>query len=517
MSFALDILTLGTAWAHVLLAPYTKVEESFNLHATHDILFYGVSPPALPNYDHFTFSGAVPRSFLGSLALAYISTPVIHLATHFELLSSKFDTQVLIRLVLATLNALPLCLLRRAVGRRFGRPTGLLFALLTSTQFHLPFWMGRTLPNMFALVFVNLATYFLINRSPNSPRPSSCQTQTALALLIFATATLRAELAPFLGFVTLQSLFNGTLRLRRAIVAGLLSIGSYTALTIGVDTYFWAAPTPLWPELASLRFNIYEGKSADWGVSPAHAYISTHLPKLLLGAFPLALFGLLIDSRVRSLSIPSLALIAAMSAIGHKEWRFVVYAIPVLNIAAARGAHWMMSRRKGSFFGRILFLAASGLILANCLATAILTRTSMANYPGGTALAQFNALLAPRANVHVHISNLAAQTGASLFLQTHAPPYPAFIDASSANNWTYDKTEDLSARDLAAMPGLTHAITEAPLGRGWTVVDVVKGFERWALQRDVKGLVEREGIEGLLGVLKMVEGEKLWILERNGA
>ena len=38
----MDILILSTAWAHVLLAPYTKVEESFSLHATHDVLFYGV-------------------------------------------------------------------------------------------------------------------------------------------------------------------------------------------------------------------------------------------------------------------------------------------------------------------------------------------------------------------------------------------------------------------------------------------------------------------------------------------
>ena len=49
MSLALDALIFATAYAHVLLAPFTKVEESFNLHATHDVLMYGVKPPSLPN------------------------------------------------------------------------------------------------------------------------------------------------------------------------------------------------------------------------------------------------------------------------------------------------------------------------------------------------------------------------------------------------------------------------------------------------------------------------------------
>ena len=42
MELALDGVILATAWLHVSLAPYTKVEESFNLHATHDLLMYGV-------------------------------------------------------------------------------------------------------------------------------------------------------------------------------------------------------------------------------------------------------------------------------------------------------------------------------------------------------------------------------------------------------------------------------------------------------------------------------------------
>lgn len=48
MSTALDLALLAASWTHVFLAPYTKVEESFNLHATHDVLFYGVEWASLP-------------------------------------------------------------------------------------------------------------------------------------------------------------------------------------------------------------------------------------------------------------------------------------------------------------------------------------------------------------------------------------------------------------------------------------------------------------------------------------
>lgn len=43
-------------------------------------------------------------------------------------------------------------MVRRGVARRFGRPTALFFAILTCTQFHLPFYASRTLPNSFALI-----------------------------------------------------------------------------------------------------------------------------------------------------------------------------------------------------------------------------------------------------------------------------------------------------------------------------------------------------------------------------
>lgn len=50
-----DLLFLVVSWTHVLLAPYTKVEESFNLHVTHDVLMYGVSPKSLRNVSFCSF------------------------------------------------------------------------------------------------------------------------------------------------------------------------------------------------------------------------------------------------------------------------------------------------------------------------------------------------------------------------------------------------------------------------------------------------------------------------------
>lgn len=67
---------------HLVVAPYTKVEESFNLQATHDILRYGiptsdVAASLREEYDHFTFPGSVPRTFVGPVVLAGLSKPVI--------------------------------------------------------------------------------------------------------------------------------------------------------------------------------------------------------------------------------------------------------------------------------------------------------------------------------------------------------------------------------------------------------------------------------------------------------
>lgn len=87
---------IGLIWLHLAAAPFTKVEESFNIQATHDILFYGIpwtntSQALSSQYDHVEFPGSVPRTFIGALVLAGFTSPWVEWLTepqHIQILGT---------------------------------------------------------------------------------------------------------------------------------------------------------------------------------------------------------------------------------------------------------------------------------------------------------------------------------------------------------------------------------------------------------------------------------------------
>lgn len=118
VDFTINLLIPGLILVHLFAAPYTKVEESFNIQATHDILNYGVpwvnaTAAIADKFDHATFPGSVPRTFAGALVLAGASTPFA------SMLSSPDQVQILARAILGLANALALLSLRSAVDTAY--------------------------------------------------------------------------------------------------------------------------------------------------------------------------------------------------------------------------------------------------------------------------------------------------------------------------------------------------------------------------------------------------------------
>jgi alpha-1,6-mannosyltransferase len=47
--FAMDWMFLIMAFSYIVAVPFNKVEESFNLHAAHDVIMYGTGADTLHN------------------------------------------------------------------------------------------------------------------------------------------------------------------------------------------------------------------------------------------------------------------------------------------------------------------------------------------------------------------------------------------------------------------------------------------------------------------------------------
>ncbi|ORY96158.1 Alg9-like mannosyltransferase family-domain-containing protein [Syncephalastrum racemosum] len=484
---------------YCLLCPYTKVEESFNIQATHDILHHGLD---LQSYDHQEFPGVVPRTFLGSIILALPLTIVTRLR------QSLLTEQILARLLLGGSVSLALAQLSGAIRKLLGAPAATAFVLLSCCQFHLIFWSSRTLPNTFALPLVLLGLSEWIRSLAELPLP---HLKRMIYYLTAAGVIFRFEAGIFLAILVATEWFLGRISLATLLLHGFIMAMFCLTLTVGVDSFFWGYW--LWPEGCVFYFNAILNKSSEWGTMPFYSYFVLFLPRLLMVSYPLAALAFVCDTRVRRLLFPALVYIGVFSALPHKEWRFIMYTIPLFTAAAASlvGQLWIYRRR--SWLYCISLLAIIGGALLSLAGSGLLVYISSLNYPGGHALSKLHMVEEPSATLSVHMDVLTAMTGATRFGE-HNP------------QWSYHKNESHVTSDDFIEAGYTHLITHTDPAQypEFEIMDEIKGLDSVRLRhpRAYLELLRKEpSIQHLIPIdirittklytLKLKNPQKTWI------
>ena len=461
--------------AHLLLAPFTKVEESFNVQAVHDLLYTS----ELDDYDHLEFPGPVPRTFVPSLLVAFAAKPFKLL--HILGIASKVTLLIISRMLLSIMVAVGLCFFFSKVVSddevHIGRKR-MLFALLSAIQFHLPFYMSRMLPNVIALVPVSFGLGFWMQQS----KPSSSW-KASICILTFAAIVCRCDVIILTGIVGIHMVTSRRVPLLHGLWFGAVSVCLSLLITILVDSHFWGRW--LWPEGEVLYFNTVLNKSKEWGVSPFYWYFTSALPRMLNVAYPAAFLGALVDSRARRMTIVALCFVFLYSFLGHKELRFLFPTLPLWNLSAALGLDTLFFKSKNSTAISLLRLAVLGGCFLGVSMTIVSSKASYLNYPGGLGLVEAKNLIRMSKEIQsepvvLHIDTYAAMTGVSRFLQEPKVSNNEKILGNNRANGTsveilYSKEEGLEL-DEYQTKGFDYLLNEHAHVPGYHMVKTIEGF-----------------------------------------
>ncbi|MFH4973658.1 hypothetical protein AB6A40_000367 [Gnathostoma spinigerum] len=408
---------------HLIMAPGTKVEESFNVQACHDILYHGLN---LSAYDHHDFPGVVPRTFVGPIILSIPLFPVVRL---FEIFSiPKYWSLVAVRFLLGSTAVLAFCNFARSVGKHFGHHVATFLRLITLSQFHILFYCSRPLPNIFAFIGVLIVYQLWLDE----------KFAKAVRVATVFTFLFRFELV-----LLFAPLFAVPLVYRRiplcglngAVWNGIIALTLTLLLSVPIDSLMWRRL--VWPEGEVVWFNVILNRSHEYGRYPFLWYFYSALPRALLASLPFCFVGVVLDRRLRYVFLPAALFILLYSLLPHKELRFIIYVFPLLNILAATACARMWINRQKSWFRFLIAVGFALHILANMIGTVVFVYASARNYPGANAIGYLQHMQRFDRNkpISVYIDNFAAQTGVSRFLQLYS-------------SWEYNKTENLPPSDL---------------------------------------------------------------------
>lgn len=255
------------------------------------------------------------------------------------------------------LSLWPIVAAVRIALRAHGATAALFAAVLAATWFDLVYFAPKALTEVVAGHLLVPALALGLAAAPDDRRRLG-----AAAMLLGLVAAIRPHLAP--GVAVAWLWFVAKAPRQRWLVALLASLLPVVAFGL-VD--WWTHGKPFASLLVNLTFNVGEGRSLDYGWLPKYHYAvylwHTWTPPVAIG------FGVLWCCSLRKAPLPAavaLAILGAHSLLGHKEYRFVYPAIPLLLVGIAVGAAVVVERLRAAW-QRPALLATVAVFLAATL------------------------------------------------------------------------------------------------------------------------------------------------------
>ena len=213
------------------------------------------------------------------------------------------------------------------LARSQGRPAALVVAWVGATWVELIYFASRTSAEGLALtiLFPAMALARRVRENPADRRLS-----LALGFLLALGIIVRFQYLPAIGLIALWAFAGDWRRVLPLLVAGGLFGLALGALADGLTGH-----PPLSWIWNSFRTNLVEGRSEMFGTQPP-AWLASEQARIwslaTIAIAPLALIG---GRRRPMLLLAALAVIAAHSAIAHKEYRFILLGGTTLVLLAA--------------------------------------------------------------------------------------------------------------------------------------------------------------------------------------
>ena len=211
--------------------------------------------------------------------------------------------------------------------RWFGFPAAIVGSLCVAFAPELVLMGDRTLSEVVAAHVLVVGLYLV---DPGYRTDSRARLFWAGAALMLAFV-LRVQLAPAVALIGLWAAW----RLRRECLPGVAGAGAVFACAALLDTFTLGSPAAsIWRYILC---NLYYGVSSTFGTEPWYFYALFELAIWGSGLCILINLAILGTGRTWLPLAAALAILAAHSAIGHKEYRFIYPAVVLLSVQAGIG------------------------------------------------------------------------------------------------------------------------------------------------------------------------------------